>query len=93
MSSLLGALLQGSFKRAFDGVNPALLATFVKEDESYLCQMPCGDQLFIGKFVGVAAEIPQLELSAEHLRSLLKRILPEFPVESLPLYLIPADVA
>lgn len=90
MSSIrlfLGTPLEGQLQIALQQVDPHLLSTFLKED--YLQKATLDKQVFLGKALDTVAALPQLELSEAHLRSLLKRLLPDYPVESLSLHLLP----
>ena len=86
----LGAPLKGQLQIALEGVDPHLLSTFLKED--YLQKSSLSGQIFIGKTLETVAALPQVELSEAHLRSLFKRLLPDYPVESLSLQLFPIPV-
>ncbi|MCE5318940.1 MAG: hypothetical protein LLG04_16450 [Parachlamydia sp.] len=87
----LGTPLEGQLQIAFERVDPQLLTTFMKEDylQKTSQKTTLGNQVFIGKTLETVAALPQLELSEAHLRSLLKKLLPDYPVESLSLHLLP----
>lgn len=86
----LGAPLKGQLQIALEGVDPHLLSTFLKED--YLQKTTLYGQVFMGKTLETIASLPQVELSEAHLRSLFKRLLPDYPVESLSFHLLPMSV-
>lgn len=87
MRLFLGAPLAGQLKIAFDQVDRSIISSFLNED--YLQKTVSGDQVFIGKTLEAVTALTQLELTEAHLRSLLKRLLPDYPVESLSLHLLP----
>ncbi len=89
MQLFLGAPIEGAFASVFNCANPDLLLTFVKNDSDYLSTIVYGPKTYLGKSLGVIYELAQLELSEAHLRSLVKKLFPDFPSESLTLYLIP----
>lgn len=83
----LGVPLEGQFQVAFDGADPILLSTFLNAE--YLEKTAFNGQIFIGKRLETVAALPQVVLTEAHLRSLFRRLLPDYSMESLSFTLIP----
>lgn len=84
----LGFPVDQIFKQKLDQANPNLVNEFIQDDGEYLCELDHQGLRYIGKRLGGMVALPQLEMMEQNIYSLLKRIVPEFPYDEAPLYLI-----
>lgn len=82
----LGIPLEGDLLSLYGSLNPKLLELFLGD---YLRTVTFQKREFLGKAMGMVSTLPQIELSEAHLRSLLSKLFPQYPVHNFPLYLIP----
>ncbi len=85
----LGFPVDPLYAGKLDRVNPALVNTFIGENEEYLCAIDHGDMRYLGKQLGSIISMDHLELLEKNIYSFLKRLVPDFPYGEAPLYLIP----
>lgn len=85
----LGFQIEPSFQKALLAVNQQLLALFIGKDGEYLHELSYEKKRYLGRFVDSPVELTTLELSQEHIYSLLKRLIPHYPYEQSSLWLLP----
>ncbi len=85
----LGFPVDELYSKQLDRVNPNLLKAFIQEDGDYLTDVHHNDMRFIGKTIPETIALPQLELLEQNVYSLLRKLVPEFSYEEVPLYLFP----
>lgn len=84
----LGFPVDQIFAQKLDKANPNLVKEFIREDGEYLCALEHKGLRYLGKHLGAMVAFPQLEMMEKNIYSLLKRLVPEFPYDEAPLYLI-----
>lgn len=84
----LGFPVDQIFAHQLDQANPKLVQEFIQADGEYLCELDHQGLRYIGKWLGGIVELPKVEMMEQNIYSLLKRLVPEFPYEEVPLYLI-----
>ena len=85
----LGFPVDPLFAVKLEKVNPALLNEFIKEDGENLCEMHHQQMRYLGKQLGSIISLDRIELLEKNIVSFLRRLVPDFPYEEAPLYLIP----
>lgn len=84
----LGFPVDGLFAGQLEKTNPHLVREFINETGEYLLEIQHHQMRYIGKKAGFIIELPKLELLQKNIYSLLKRLVPNFPYEETPLYLL-----
>lgn len=84
----LGFPVDDLFALQLENANHNLVKEFTKENDQYLSEIRYKEMRYIGKKAGSIATLSQLELLQENIYSLLKRLVPNFPYEESPLYLL-----
>jgi len=92
----LGFPVDPVFKNELKKANAHLVAAFIQgegdqENGDYLCEVMHQGMQFFGKFLGKIAELQQIELLEMHIYSVLKKLVPNFPYEEIPLYVFPIE--
>lgn len=83
----VGFPVDSLFEKELAKVNPNLVAAFIqKRGDEYLQDFVHEEIRYFGKRGGKNLTIAQLELIEENIYSLLKRLVPEFSYEEIPLY-------
>lgn len=85
----LGFPANKDFNLALQKVNPAVLAMFIQDNESYLSEITWEGSRYIGKYLDHVADLQTLELLEANIYSLLKKLVPDFPCRQIPLCLFP----
>ncbi|MGA8165351.1 MAG: hypothetical protein WB791_10105 [Waddliaceae bacterium] len=96
----LGFPLDKLFVEELGKANPYLVAQFIQTgreaysaDSEYLREIIYQEMHFLGKFLGGIANLQHIELVEANIYSLLKRLVPHFSYEEIPLYLFPIDIS
>lgn len=71
--------------------NPHIVAQFIQKEGSYLREITYQDMRFFGKFLGNFTELRKVTLLEANIYSLLKKLVPNFPYQEIPLYLFPIE--
>src|SRR5438105_1590338 len=85
----LGFPIEHDFSLKLDKVNPEIVSLFVKKGGDYLEKINFKGVSYLGKFVGDIADGTALELLEANIYSLLKKLVPEYSYEKIPLLLFP----
>lgn len=84
----LGFPVDPLFAEKLKKANPALLNAFIQEGGEDLCEINYRQMRYIGKRLGSIISLDNLELLEKNIYSFLKRLVPDFPYEEAPLYLV-----
>ena len=84
----LGFPLDDLYNEQLKGQDPALLAYYINGEGLYLREFSAEGLQFIGKEAGELITLAQLGELEKHLYSLLRLLVPEYPYEETPLYLV-----
>lgn len=85
----LGFPVDSNFSIKLDQINPAIRTLFIKSEENYLHEVQKNNQCYLGKLIPNKSELPALEMLEANIYSLLKRLVPDYPYENVPLALFP----
>ena len=79
------------YQTALSQLDRKIYCVFVRPEgeESYLQEYTHGSQLYLGKKLGTLIECTTLELLQVNIYSLLKKLVPGYPYEAIPLQLLP----
>lgn len=88
-----GVPISGEIAAKLSLVNPDLLSLFVQNEDHYLREAVIQNQRYMGKSIENAVDLASLELLQANIFSLLKKILPDYPIEKHPLILLPLQDA
>ncbi len=79
---------------ALKRVDAKLAALFIRNDtEDYLREIIHQDCHYLGKFAGEVSDCHHLRLLEVNIYSLLKKIVPGYPCEGVPLQLFPVSMS
>lgn len=84
----LGFEISKDFQNALSKANPHLVQTFINNESMYLHRTSLGGKSYLGKFVGQSSSLKQIELFTMNIKSLVKRITPQHPIENEPFLLL-----
>lgn len=86
VSLFLGMPVDESYAKALKEIDPEVFKLFISDQkESYLNQVVTNDIRYIGKFLEETPSVTELELLEKNIYSILNKLLPHYPHESLPL--------
>lgn len=85
----LGYPVDEGFRDLLKAIDPAFYSQFIGNNPDYLQEMKVSHGFFLGKKIGQEVDIERLKLAEENIYSLLKRLLPEYPLKDTPLVLFP----
>jgi hypothetical protein len=84
----LGFMVSPSFADSLAAAPSALREALIGQDEKhYLADVRYKNERYIGKRINEGCTTAALDLSAEHIYSVLKKIVPDFPYDQHNLYL------
>ncbi|NGX43693.1 MAG: hypothetical protein K940chlam7_01993 [Chlamydiae bacterium] len=83
----LGFPVDALFEKEIEKINPNVVAQFIQKEGDYLRDITHDGMRFLGKNVGKIIVLPQLEMLEANIYSILKKIVPDFPYQEVPLYL------
>lgn len=86
-SLFLGFPTDASFDKALDNIDANILSIFINNHADYLKEVTHEGIRYIGKYVGGIAHTSQLALLEVNIYSLIKKIVPNYTVETIPLEL------
>lgn len=90
----LGFPLSDSYQRELLQLPSVERELFIQDRPSpYLQQIENEGILYLGKYLGPSIEMSLLDSSYSHLYSLLKKLVPHFPYEQHPLFLLALSVS
>ena len=90
----LGFPVDDSFAKTLETVDAQLAALFIRKDASdYLQEVIYRNVRYFGKFAGEISDIVQLRLLEANIYSLLKKIVPHYQSEKIPLLLFPVSTS
>jgi hypothetical protein len=90
----LGFPLSDTYRQELHRVPSSERELFIQSQASpYLQQIEHEGAVYLGKFLGVSIEIAALESLQSHILSLLKKLVPHFPYERYPFYLLAISVS
>jgi len=85
----LGIPLSSSYQLLLDQLPLAERELFISSsDSSYLQKVENNGGEYLGKYLEQPVDMSTLELSNAHVYSLLKKLIPHFPYEDHPLFLL-----
>lgn len=87
----LGFPVDELYAEELSKANPYVVAQFIQKEGDYLREITYQDMRFFGKFLGHIAELQQIELLEANIYSLLKKLVPNFSYQEIPLYLFPIE--
>ncbi len=76
------------FSKQMDALNPNLVKQFIQKNGEYLNEINQDGIRYLGKEMGSIVSFQQLELSEANIYSLLKKLVPDFPYNECPLYVL-----
>lgn len=82
-----GFPVEGLFALAFQSVSLEMRALFIRPEGDFLRQHTRKGVLYLGKEVDSITNLADLELLQNHIYSVLKKLLPDYPCTSTPLLL------
>lgn len=82
-----GFPINEKFKARLQEVNPYFLSLFIREGDDYLQQVTFNHEQFLGRKIGQASQLSKLESLQVNIYSILKKLVPDFSVEEIPLVL------
>lgn len=82
-----GFPVDSTYQALLDKKSPSLLSLFIKDHPDYLYYIEERGTRYLGKKIGPRLEVSKLDLNQNHIYSLLKRLVPEYPYETIPLAL------
>lgn len=82
----LGMSLDGELEAALNRLNPHLRALLVQEGSEYLHEATYQGQQYLGKHLGKLQELEQLSLVELNVRSLIKKVAPNYPSDSQEIF-------
>lgn len=85
----LGFPVDRNFQERLQEIKPELLSLFIGPDPAYLQELSSEEGYFLGKKIGKEIDLENLRLAEENIYSLLKRLLPDYPVKDVSLILFP----
>lgn len=85
----LGFPMREDFAKAVAKLDPKFIQLFVGENDEYLKQATYKDVIYWGKNVGEIGDVDKLELLESNIYSILKKIVPDYPYQEIPLLLFP----
>lgn len=91
LEMFLGFPMDAAFGEALERLDPQVAALFIRDDDHYLKQVVDEDVSYLGKFVGSVCDSATLDLMEKNIYSLLKKLVPDYPYEAVPLILFPAE--
>ena len=84
----LGFPVDMAYLKAIEAVDPNLKAYFLNcQNGDYLCEVNHEGIRYLGKFAGQISNISDLGLLQNHIYSILRRVAPHYPYETIPLVL------
>lgn len=84
----LGYPIEDDFAEVLESVDPQVSALFITQESSeYLQEIIHNDRRYLGKFTGEAVGSQELILLESNIYSLLKKIVPNYPYDRVPLVL------
>lgn len=83
----LGFPVDKIFSQELEKINPVIAKQFIQRGENYLQEITHDGMPFLGKYAGKMATPLQLELLEANIYSLLRKIVPDFSYQEVPLYL------
>jgi hypothetical protein len=89
----LGFPVDPTFTKELSQIDPQLVALFIQNDDNYLKEIVYHDVRYLGKFAGKISDTSDLKLLEANIYSLLKKMIPDYPYENVPLVLFPAAIA
>jgi hypothetical protein len=84
----LGFPVDHLYARKLENANPSMVKEYIHSQGEYLCKITHNEMCFLGKKIGDEVALSKLELLEENIYSLLKKLVPDFPYDETPLYLI-----
>lgn len=88
----LGFPIDEAYKQMLAKADPSVVSLFIQPGQNYLQKIIYEDIHYLGKFAGKINESSNLDLLAENIYSLLKKITPDYPCQNVPLILFPASL-
>lgn len=80
--------MDAAYEQKLATVNPPLLALFTSGGEEYLESREHQGRPYFGKTLGGSIDLPRLELVQGNVLSILRRLVPDYAYESVPLCVI-----
>lgn len=87
----LGFPIDENFKLKLSKADPSLLSIFIQNNQNYLHEVVYNDVHYLGKFAGKINDYATLDLLSGNIYSLLKKIIPNYQYEKVPLILFPVE--
>lgn len=84
-----GFPLDAAFLEQFQKVNPEISMMFIQNKSDYLQKISHNDRVFIGKNIGRVTDIDSLNLTQNHIISILNKLVPSYTFKSNALVLFP----
>lgn len=88
----LGFPIDETFEEAMASADSRLIQAFIQPNQDYIQKFVYQNVAYLGKSAGKISEISKLDLLSSHIYSLLKKIIPDYPYEKVPLVLFPASL-
>jgi len=83
----LGFPIGQDYAAKLKSANPHIIALFVQNSGDYLQEVTFKNGKYWGKFVGNIADFSELELIETNIISILKKFVPDYPYDQVPLVL------
>lgn len=87
----LGFRLEKEFQSELDLVPEPLKALFIQNHPDYIQKIDYEGLPYLGKHLGSPVEFNQIDLVKENVISLLRKMVPNYPYENIPLVLFPVS--
>jgi len=71
-----------------DALEETLKKLYINDEEGHLIELTIDKERYLGKKVGNIIDLPHLALLESNIYTLLKKLLPDYPIEDYPLYLV-----
>lgn len=87
----LGIAIDQEIKLHLEKVSPFLKNALIQDNSDYLHEIEVDTVTYLGKKIGKLVYLHQLEMSEKNVRSLLQKLLPEYP-QTKPLMIFSYDL-
>lgn len=85
----LGCQIDSCYEKYLSKANPQLISLFIQPKGEFLNEAIYQDQRYLGRFISSPSDLSDIELLQPHIYSLLKRLVPDYSYETMPLWLFP----
>lgn len=84
-----GFLVDSDLQKELNSLDSTFKSLFIQKNEPFLQELDFENKLYLGKFIGQISDLAKLELTSLNIMSLVKKLVPDYPIEKTELLIIP----